>query len=279
MTWRIAANLTCFKSIDPRAPHSGQDVKQTSYQASDVHRRYDRGRKLAPDATRDLMLAFRRHVPEKIRLIVDLGSGTGRFTEDLAATFAASVVGVEPAPNMRAMAEAKAHSAAVRFVDGTVDRIPLQSGSADLVFMSQVLHHVEDRPACFREIRRVLSPEGRLGVRQTTRENLDSYFYQRFFPEARALDEQRLPYREALLGLATQSGFRLIALETLRHEIADTASDYVEKIALRTYSDLEYIPDAAFRGGLTAFRNYSFAHPDLPRFAENDLHVFRMTPR
>ncbi len=222
------------------------------------------------------MQALRRHVPERIGLIVDLGSGTGRFTEDLAAAFAALVVGVEPAANMCAMAEAKAHSGAVRFVDGTVDRIPLESGSADLVFMSQVLHHIEDRRAGFREIRRVLSPAGRLGVRQTTRENLESYFYQRFFPEARALDEERLPYREELLGLANQSGFRLIALETLRHEIADTALDYVEKIALRTYSDLEYIPDAAFRDGLIAFRNYSLAHPDFPRFAENDLHLFRI---
>jgi ubiquinone/menaquinone biosynthesis C-methylase UbiE len=163
-------------------------------------------------------------------------------------------------------------------VDGTADRIPLESGSADFVFMSQVLHHIEDRQAGFREIRRVLKPTGRLGVRQTTRENLDSYFYQRFFPEARALDEGRLPYREELLGLATQSGFRLIALETLRHQIADTALDYVEKIALRTYSDLEYISDAAFGDGLTPFRNYCLAHPDFPRFAENDLHVFCINP-
>jgi hypothetical protein len=62
-------------------------------------------------------------------------------------------------------------------------------------------------------------------------------------------------------------------VETLRHEIAATSSDYVAKIGLRTYSDLECIPDAAFREGLEALRDYCAAHPDHPKSAENDLFI------
>jgi ubiquinone/menaquinone biosynthesis C-methylase UbiE len=244
-----------------------------AYPESDVHRRYDRGRALAPDATRELMDLIRRHAPSSVGLAVDLGCGTGRFTAALAEALGAPVLGVEPAANMRAAAEAKPHPAGVRFVEGRADRIPLEDGAAGLVFLSQVMHHVADAPAALREVRRVLRPAGRLCVRQTTRENLDSYFYQRFFPEARAVDERRLPSRGGLLKLAGTCGFRRVAVEALRHEIAATADDYVAKVELRAYSDLESIPEAAFRAGLDALRAHCAANPDHPKFGENDLFV------
>jgi ubiquinone/menaquinone biosynthesis C-methylase UbiE len=244
-----------------------------TYQQSDVHRRYDLGRTLAHDATRALMELLRGYAPQPVSLVVDLGCGTGRFTVALAEAFAAPVLGVEPAANMRAAAEAKPHPATVRFVPGCAEHIPLADGAADLVFMSQVLHHVVDRPRALREVQRVLRPGGRLCVRQTTRENLDSYFYQRFFPQARAIDEGRLPSRAGLLRLAGSCRYREVAVATLRHEIAATSSDYVAKIGLRTYSDLECIPDAAFREGLDALRDHCAAHPDHPKVAENDLFI------
>jgi ubiquinone/menaquinone biosynthesis C-methylase UbiE len=245
-----------------------------TYEQSDVHQRFDVGRALAPDATRTLMELLRRYAPEPVRLVVDLGCGTGRFTTALAETFAAPVLGVEPAANMRAAAEAKPHPATVRFVAGQADHIPLGDGAADVVFLSQVLHHVADRPGALREIHRVLRLGGRLCIRQTTRENLDSYFYQRFFPQARAIDDARLPLRRDLLQLAASCRFRTIAVETLRHEIAANSSEYVAKIALRTHSDLEGISDVAFREGLADLRDYGAAHPDYPKFADNDVFVF-----
>ena len=245
-----------------------------TYQESDVHRRYDLGRALTSDATDALMALLRGHVGRPVNLIVDLGSGTGRFTTALSETFAAQVLGVEPAANMRATAAAKPHPPTVHFIPGRAESIPLDDGAADLVFMSQVLHHLVDAPKALREIRRVLKTDGKLCVRQATRENLDCYIYQRFFPAARAVDERRLPTRDTLVGLAKSSQFRTVAIETLGYEIAPTAAEYVEKIALRTYSDLECIDDDSFHEGLKAFREYCSAHPDLPKLAENDVFIF-----
>jgi ubiquinone/menaquinone biosynthesis C-methylase UbiE len=244
------------------------------YQESDVHRRYDLGRTLTSEATDALVELLRGYVTCPVNLIVDLGSGTGRFTTALSEAFAAQVLGVEPAANMRATAEAKPHPPTVRFVQGHAESIPLDDGVADLVFMSQVLHHLADCSKALREIRRVLKSNGNLCVRQTTRENLNSYFYQRFFPAARAVDERRLPSRDGLVGLATSCQFRVVAIETLSYEIAPTNAEYVEKISLRSYSDLECIDDRAFHEGLAALREYCSAHPDFPKLAGNDVFIF-----
>ena len=239
-----------------------------------MHQRYALGRNLTSEATDALTDLLRGYVARPVNLIVDLGSGTGRFTAALAEAFAAQVLGVEPAANMRLTAKSKSHPATIRFVQGQAESIPLDDSVVDLVFMSQVLHHLADGPKALREIGRVLKSNGSLCIRQTTRENLDSYFYQRFFPAARAVDERRLPSRKELGGAARACGFRAVAIETLSHQIAASAAEYVDKIALRTYSDLECIDDAAFHEGLDSLREHSSAQPGFPKHAENDVFIF-----
>ncbi len=100
-----------------------------TYQESDIHRRYDLGRTLTSEATDALVELLRGYVARSVNLIVDLGSGTGRFTTALSEAFAAQVLGVEPAANMRATAEAKPHPLTARFVQGQADGIPLSESA------------------------------------------------------------------------------------------------------------------------------------------------------
>ena len=246
-------------------------MTEFNYQDADAPRRFDLGRALSSDATDALVKVLRQHISYPVNLVIDLGSGTGRFTSILARAFATQTLGVEPAMNMRMTADAKPHPASVRFVDGQAESIPLGDGSADLVFMSQVWHHIADGSKAFREIHRVLTANRMFCIRQTTRENLDSYFYQRFFPATRALDERRLPDRGGLIRLAESCGFRLVAVETLGYQIGTTSAEYIKKIALRAYSDLELIDDEAFEQGLEALREFASTHTDYPKTVENDL--------
>jgi SAM-dependent methyltransferase len=175
---------------------------------------------------------------------------------------------------MRAVAQVRQLCGTVRFVAGSAEHIPLDDCSSDIVFMSQVFHHLADKALALREIRRILVPSGRFVLRQTTLENLDSYFYQRFFPEARRLDEQRLSSRAEVLGIANDCGYRLVGFDCSPFSIAATPAEYLEKIALRTFSDLEYISDEAFHRGLDAIRRYGADHPDFPKTDERDLFAF-----
>jgi SAM-dependent methyltransferase len=96
--------------------------------------------------------------------VVDVGSGTGTSTFELAER-GATVVGVEPNPAMRALAEEaaqRAGAAAVSFLNGSAAALPVGNGTADLVTaVTTDFWPPEDAvPAFVVETERVLRPGG-----------------------------------------------------------------------------------------------------------------------
>jgi ubiquinone/menaquinone biosynthesis C-methylase UbiE len=67
------------------------------YDATDIPAAYDRGRDHGPEVLRLWMDVVSSHVKDRpIQMILDLGCGTGRFTEALAVHFDAVVIGIDP---------------------------------------------------------------------------------------------------------------------------------------------------------------------------------------
>jgi MOSC domain-containing protein YiiM/SAM-dependent methyltransferase len=92
--------------------------------------------------------------------VVDLGAGTGKHTRQLLAT-GADVVAVEPIPEMRAHLEASMPE--VEALAGLAEDLPLENHSVDAVLVAQAFHWF-DALRAMSEIRRVLKPDGGLGV-------------------------------------------------------------------------------------------------------------------
>jgi len=94
--------------------------------------------------------------------VLDLGCGSGRFMAALRDA-GADPVGVEIAGAALDRARAVAPGADLRLLepDGS---IPLEHGSVDLVWCSEVLEHVAGGVELLHEVRRVLRPGGRLLV-------------------------------------------------------------------------------------------------------------------
>ena len=83
------------------------------------HEAYAKARALRPSAIQDYMDVFACHLPRRRPLtVVDLGSGTGRFTPALAETFGGPAYGVEPAAAMRRAAEAGSAHPRVTYLAG-----------------------------------------------------------------------------------------------------------------------------------------------------------------
>jgi malonyl-CoA O-methyltransferase len=95
------------------------------------------------------------------RLILDVGCGTGNFTQKLQERYpAAQVLGTDVAYPMVNFAGAQASSANFCCADATV--LPLKNNSVDLIFANLVLPWCYDVKKVLQEWRRVLHPQGLL---------------------------------------------------------------------------------------------------------------------
>lgn len=100
-------------------------------------------------------------LPGSPGLAVDLGCGPGLLAGQLLERGAA-VIGIDQSSNL--LARARRNFPAADFRAGTLERIPLDDGRADLVIAAMVLHHLPDPARGLREIFRVLRPGGFLIV-------------------------------------------------------------------------------------------------------------------
>jgi ubiquinone/menaquinone biosynthesis C-methylase UbiE len=102
--------------------------------------------------------------------VIDVGCGPGRLTLEAqrAAGPAAGVLGIDPSPEMIALARRKAdrEQSTTRFEEAPVQAIPAADGSFDVALASLMLHHVpaELQGRAFSEVLRVLKPGGRFVV-------------------------------------------------------------------------------------------------------------------
>jgi ubiquinone/menaquinone biosynthesis C-methylase UbiE len=127
------------------------------YDAYEIAAVYDRARALAPETARIWRELVSDYIaPDATSLIVDLGCGTGRFSELLARKFTGQIVGIDPSAKMIEQARRKPGPGNVSYRRGSGEALLLPDDCADLVFMSMVYHHLADPAATARECRRVL---------------------------------------------------------------------------------------------------------------------------
>jgi malonyl-CoA O-methyltransferase len=96
------------------------------------------------------------------QVVLDLGSGTGRATEDLKRRYRKSlVVALDMAPGMLREARRRQHFFR-RFERVCADamRLPFADSSVDVVFSSLMLQWCDPLDAVFTEVRRILKPAG-----------------------------------------------------------------------------------------------------------------------
>jgi SAM-dependent methyltransferase len=94
--------------------------------------------------------------------VLDLGSGDGGFTEEIA-RIGATPIGVDVA--QAALDRARAGHPDIDFRLAPIDGpLPFDDGSFDVVWSSEVIEHVADTARWLSEVRRVLVPRGRLLV-------------------------------------------------------------------------------------------------------------------
>ena len=98
-------------------------------------------------------------LPAQARLVVDLGCGPGNSAKHLRDAVDGTVIGIDPADAMLALARRRDPRLALVRADAAA--LPLRDGTADAVAMHSVLYLLPDRAGALREVARVLRPGGR----------------------------------------------------------------------------------------------------------------------
>ena len=82
---------------------------------------------------------------------IEIGAGTGRFSQPLGIS-----LGVEPSESMRSLAISRG----VNTVAGTAESIPVEDGLYDFALLVTTICFLDNPQLAFREVSRVLKPEG-----------------------------------------------------------------------------------------------------------------------
>ena len=246
------------------------------YDATDIAATYDLGRDHGPEFLDLWMNVVSSHVKDQdIKAILDLGCGTGRFSEALAVRFDAQVIGVDPSKKMLEQARSKPSDARIRYEPGRGESLPVPDNSVDLIFMSMIFHHFDNPALAARECRRVLRDGGTAFLRAGTRERISSYAYVDFFPQSRPILEECLATKTFVREVFEAAGFRSVTSEVVTQEIAQSYAAYADKLSAGADSVLARLSQHDFDAGMRALRAHA-AHSDSEVVVEPiDVFVFR----
>lgn len=237
---------------------------------------YDSGRELPLQWLDTWRVVLSEYLASPSLPVLDLGSGTGLFSEALATWFDAEVVAVEPSEAMRHEAARKRPHPRIAYVGGQAEHIPLKGRSCDSAWLSTVIHHIRDLRACAHELRRVLRPGGPVIIRNSFSGRCDGITWLRFFPAARRLAEARWPTVEATVAALGDAGFEVELVESIPEVKADDLGAYCERIRTRTNSTLALISDEEFDKGISSLEKAAAQEAGpAPVVDQRDLLLFR----
>jgi ubiquinone/menaquinone biosynthesis C-methylase UbiE len=194
--------------------------------------------------------------------VLDVGCGTGRLSAALVERAGARVWGLEPAPQMLAVARERLPSGA-GLKQGRAEELPFRDGWFDRVVFWLVAHHV-DRPAAFAEAARVLVPAGKIALVTFDPDEFPEHWLVRYFPSMETIDRGRFPSVAQLEAELPAAGFappRFVRVEQRR---TIPRADALERIRGRHVSTFDLIDSAEYEAGLAR------AERELPE--EVDVH-------
>ncbi len=180
--------------------------------------------------------------------VLDVGCGTGTLTAALAERAGAKVWGIDPTPEMLAVARAKAPRGA-GFKLAAAEALPFTDRWFQRAVMTLVVHLV-DRPRAFAEIRRVLGEDGRFALWTFAPEHFGRFYLNRLFPSLESIDRARFPTGGQLEDELAEAGFASVRIRPLSLTKSIDREEALRRIRGRHISTFDLIDEREYRAGL-----------------------------
>lgn len=144
--------------------------------------------------------------PSEGEQFLDIGCGTGNYTLELEKQ-GVNLTGVDPSQEM--LQKANSRSTTIDWRSGIAEDIPLPNSSQDGVLAWLTTHHWTDIDQGFKEVYRVLKPEGRILIFTSTPEQMDHYWLHHYFPIMMSDSGLKMQSEVALMSSLAKAGFSL----------------------------------------------------------------------
>jgi 2-polyprenyl-3-methyl-5-hydroxy-6-metoxy-1,4-benzoquinol methylase len=130
-----------------------------------------------------------------------------------------------------------------------------------VVFMSHLLHHVDNPQKVLNQCYELLIPSGVILIRHGTIEQIRDDVEHTFFPQVPEIDEGRTPTGISVEKWLAKAGFREIYSEEVVQQTYETGKTHLEAARARSTSVLSMISEESYRVGIKRLAEYLEKNP------------------
>lgn len=181
--------------------------------------------------------------------VLDFGCGTGNYIKAMYTYTNYNIYGVEPCKEMIMYAQKQNPDITIKF--GNHLSIPYPDNFFEYVYMTNVVHQIPDLSIMYKEICRVLKPNGILCICTENRSQLLSKYWIKYFPSIIIKDLQRFPSISKLKKEAKKQQFSTMKITF----VGEKKWSHITKFILlqiweRSMSVLNLISDNEYKAGV-----------------------------
>lgn len=184
--------------------------------------------------------------------VLDVGCGTGRFTlsiPNVKNLFCA----LDPSIDMLKQAKAKDMSSTVQWIRGDGQNLPFRDNLFNCVYMTAVIHHIENKDLALKEAHRVLGTDGSFVIMTFSHSGLKKHIL-RDFPGVIEIDLKRVPSVPSLKKTIKMTGFRNVHYHVVQIGEGFVSTDeYLKRVRNKYVSTLSLLSEDEFQRGLRVF--------------------------
>ncbi|TFG34102.1 class I SAM-dependent methyltransferase, partial [Candidatus Thorarchaeota archaeon] len=142
----------------------------------------------------------------------------------------------------------------VPLVQAPAEGLPFTDGSFDFVYMTEVLHHLQDIPSSLREIHRILGDSRFLCIVTQSHKQIDRRQTSRFFPATAKIDKKRYPDIDEIEETLLNVGFDKVHPKEYNFNPIRLGEDFLNTVENRGFSMLHKISNEDYEKGLHELR-------------------------
>ena len=203
--------------------------------------------------------------PRKGDKILDFGCGTGNYLCQFVSDYQIDPYGIEPATQMRLIAQGKLPAQCIRNGDHT--HLPFPGLHFDKLYCIDVIHHIRQLNDLFLNLFDAAKPGAKFCICTESPHQLSEKYWIRYFPEILEADLQRFYPIQEIVKSGQAAGWEHCETITTEDELlAAISPNFIARVRHKTLSVFHLIPEDAYKRGLALMEaDYQAQLPLLQR--------------